>query len=144
MYFHRLLVQPQYQDGEDLPGEIPKAIQRMRKEGRDPVESCKPGDRKNRKPWQSTVEQVRLTEELDPTPWPDMVALVKEMEARHPQLRNREVLIEELTARFVNALKANNLPALHSCDWYRTRIATLMSDPTHPFVYGNHLLSFVG
>jgi len=75
-------------------------------------------------------------EKLDPTACPDMVTLVKEMEARCPQLRNREILVEELTARFIDALKANNLPIPHNPDWYRSGITTLISDHAHPLFTG--------
>jgi cell division protein ZapA (FtsZ GTPase activity inhibitor) len=67
LYFHRLLDQTEYQDGEVLPEEMCKAIQHMRKEGRDPAESYKPGDNKRREIWQCAVEQMRLMDELDPT-----------------------------------------------------------------------------
>src|SRR5260370_42581782 len=78
MYFHRLLDQTGYLDRNDLPEEMRKAIQRMRKDGSDPVESYKPGDSKRGQPWQCTVEQMRLIDELDPDAWPDMLALHEE------------------------------------------------------------------
>jgi len=131
-YLHRLLDQTGYDDDEALPGEMFHAIQRMRKEGRDPIESYKPGDNMQRGIWQCSVEPMFLADEFDPEAWPEMAALVKELEARYPHLRNREMLIEELTTRFIHALKAGNLATLHDHDWYRGHIATLVFHHAHP------------
>jgi hypothetical protein len=136
LYLDRLLDQAGYQGREDLPEKMRQAIECMREEGRDPVESYRPGDNKRREIWQCAVEQMHRMDELDPTEWPDMVALVKEIESKHPLLRNREMLIEELTARLVNALKTHNLPVPHGRDWYRSRMATLVFHHAHSLFAG--------
>ena len=136
LYLQRLLDQTRYQEGERLPGEMHTAIQHLREQGRDPIKSYKLGDNQRRGIWHCTVEQMLLLDEIDPRAWPEMVALVKEMEARYPYLRNREMLVEELTTRFIHALQASNLATPQDHDWYRSRIATLMFHYAHPLFAG--------
>ncbi len=136
LYLHRLLDQTGYDDDEAIPPEMCQAIQRMRKEGRDPIQSYKPGDNRQRRIWHCSLEPMLLVDEFDPEAWPEMAARVKEMEAIYPHLRNREMLIEELTTRFMHALKAGNLAMLHDHDWYRSHIATLVSHHAHPLLAG--------
>jgi len=136
LYLDRLLDQTGYYDDEAMPAEMCRAIQRMRKDGRDPIESYKPGDNRQRGIWQCSLEPMLLVDEFDPEAWPEMAALVKEMEARYPHLGDREMLIDELTTKFIHALKAGNLALLHDHDWYRSHIATLVFHHAHPLFAG--------
>jgi len=136
LYFDRLLVETGYTADTDLPDEMRAAIWRMREEGRDPAEAIETTDKQAPEPWQPSAEQILLMDKLDSRGWPDMVTLIMEMEARHPELRDREMLVEELTAKFVQALKKNNLSMPHSREWYREHIATLVYHYVHPLFAG--------
>jgi len=77
-----------------------------------------------------------LVDEPNSMIWPTIVALLKEMEGEHPQLRDREMLIEKVTDRFVNALKTSNLLATRDRDWYRNHIASSMFHHAGPSLLG--------
>src|SRR5712692_3242642 len=128
LYFHRLLDQTGYLEGNDLPQEMGTVIERMRRAGHDPLQSYNPGDNKRR--------LMCAVNEPDSMIWLVIVALQKEMEGEYPQLRNREMLIEKVTDRFVNALKTSNLSVTHARDWYRSHIASLMFHHTGPSLAG--------
>jgi hypothetical protein len=127
LYFDRLLDQTGYTAGADLPEELRAAVQRMREEGRDPVAASDPAGSSL-----PTAEQLLLMDKLDSCGWPDIAASIMEMETRHPKLRDREMLIEELTTEFGQVLKKNGLPVLHGREWYREHIATLVHHYVHP------------
>lgn len=128
IYFHRLLDQTGYLEGNDLPQEMGTAIERMRQEGHDPLQSYKAGDHERRR--------MRPVDEPDPMVWPTIVALLKEMKGEHPQLRDREMLIEKVTDRFVKALKTSDLSVTHARDWYRSYIANSMFHHAGPSLMG--------
>ena len=136
LYLDRLLERTGYMVANDMPEEMRAAIFRMREEGRDPVEAAETEDKQPAEAWQPSAEQLLLMDKLDSRGWPDMVTLIMEMEARHPEMRDREMLIEELTAKFLHALKKNNLPMPHGREWYREHIATLVYHYVHPLFAG--------
>ena len=107
----------------------------MRQEGLDPLEGYKPGYNRPRNNWEP-LEAVRLHDGADPAAWSELAAQVKEMEARHPRLSNREILIEELTDRWISTIKTNNLFLSHSRSQYRSCIASLMFQHAHPLLAG--------
>lgn len=126
LYLQRLLEQTGYQDEENLSHEMRAAIERMREEGRDPVESYRRNGNQPRDMGPSATANVPRMEEPASAEWSEMVALVREIEARHLLLQNPEMLIDPLTDRFINALKRHGLPMQHDRDWYRDCIARLM------------------